>query len=138
MNNDVELIRRMEVEAVKRMNTLGMFESAVVDFKECNRVYASEETGIIYSLTDEEERRIRDWEKKTGNMVYHAIRCKTAGFNMLALLIVSKYEEEWRMDRAELEAGRAMAYVFNLDVPEYSEYGTIGVQNELGGLIRTF
>ena len=104
MNDNVELIRRMEVEVVKRMNMLGMFEPAVFDFKECSRIYASEEPGFIYSLT-------------------------TVGFNTLALLIVSKYEEEWRMDREELEVGRTMAYVFNLDVPEYSEYGTIGVEN---------
>lgn len=137
MNDNNELIRRMEAEAVKRMNMLGMFEPAVFDFKECSRIYASEEPGFIYSLTDEEEQRIRDWEEKTGNMVYHAIRCRI-GFNMLALLIVSKYEEDWRMDREELEAGRTMAYVFNLDVPEYSEYGTIGVENQFGGLVRTF
>jgi len=35
-----------------------------------------------------------------------------------------------------MEAGYPMAYVFNLDIPEFSEYGSISVKNVDGILER--
>lgn len=53
------------------------------------------------------------------------------------LLYVSKYKEEWQTDREDLKEGLAFSYVYNMDCPEFSEFGSIGFAQRFGGLVRT-
>jgi hypothetical protein len=55
---------------------------------------------------------------------------------MLSLLYVSKDREEWESDRDDLQYGYAYAYVINLDDDWCSEFGTIGIKPQFGGLAR--
>ena len=41
------------------------------------------------------------------------------------------------MDREDIEQGRSLAYVLNLDDALCSEYGSIGLAVSGGGLVRT-
>ena len=59
---------------------------------------------------------------------------------MDAYLFVSDYkDEEWEMDREDLKKGVVLSYVYNYDVPEFSEFGSIGIEPTIAaGLKRTW
>ena len=41
------------------------------------------------------------------------------------------------MDRQDLKEGITLSYVYNVDCPDYSEFGSIGFARRFGELIRT-
>lgn len=70
-------------------------------------------------------------------MVYHILHSYTEFGELLAILYVSQYKEEWKIDREDLKEGITFSYVYNIDCPEYSEFGSIGFAVRFGGLVRT-
>ena len=46
-------------------------------------------------------------------------------------------EENWENNRIDAEKGIVFAYVYNKTLPVYSEFGSICVRPEIGGLVRT-
>lgn len=81
---------------------------------------------------------VPDFEKENNGLVYHVIKSHTTIGLMYSLLYVSEYEEEWEMDMEDLGTGHALAYVVNKDMPDCSEFGTIGIEPSIGGLRRTW
>lgn len=79
---------------------------------------------------------VDDFEKENNGLVYHVIKSRTNIGLMYSLLYVSEYEEEWKMDMEDLGTGQALAYVVNKDMPDCSEFGTIGIAPSIGGLRR--
>lgn len=127
---------KQKEEAVKRMKFLELNEKAIEEFEE-GKLNKSELVGFLYWLDEEEEKMVRKWEEETGNLAYHLILSNTSFGRLLTVLYVSKYEEEWESDHEDLKHEVAIAYVFNLDTPMFSEYGRIGFKKNIGGLIRT-
>ncbi len=127
---------KQRLEAIERMRMLGIHENAIKEFEEEGKINKSETIGFLYWLNEEEEKLIRNWEKETGNMAYHAIFNNTPFGRMLSILYVSKYEEEWEFDRKDIENNMPIAYVMNLDDEMLSEAGTIVIKRNIGGLIR--
>ena len=125
----------MIAEALERMKLLDLHPNPVKEFKKEGKLNLSE-TGFLFWLDDEQERLVRDWEKKTGNLVYHVIHSKTDCEEILSLLYVSGYTEEWAQDRGNIRSGEALAYVMNLTYPYCSEYGYIGIRPMFGGVIQ--
>lgn len=127
-------------EALKRMAKLHLHKDCVKAFKEDNIVWMSEDIGYIYTLSDEHMKLIQDWEKETNNLVYHVIHNFTNFGELLTILYVSQYTEEWEMDRADIENSiypvTPLAYVMNLTDEFCSEYGRVGVRSSIGGLVR--
>lgn len=128
----------MVAEAVKRMKILKMLEQPIKEFKEEGVLNLSENGGILYWLDEKQKKIVADFEKEFGGLVYHVIHSMTNFGEMLSLLYVSKYEEEWECDIEDLKEGMAVAYVVNLSMPDCSESGTIGVQPSIGGVRRTW
>ena len=128
---------KMKQEAVERMEMLGISTTAIKIFEEDGEVGLSVSPAFpICEITPEYKKLIDKWEEKTGSMAYHAIYNGAAVGALLSILFVSSDEEEWELDKREMEAGSPMAYVFNLDIPEFSEYGSISVKNVDGILER--
>ena len=128
---------KMKQEAVERMKMLGISPTAIKIFEEDGEVGLSASPVFpICGITPEYKKLIDKWEGETGYMAYHAIYNKTSVGALLSILFVSGDEEEWELDRGDMEAGYPMAYVFNLDIPEFSEYGSISVKNVDGVLER--
>ncbi|MFY9413204.1 MAG: hypothetical protein WAP27_00460, partial [Tepidanaerobacteraceae bacterium] len=67
-----------------------------------------------------------------------AILTHTPIGTMLSILYVSQYEDDWEKEKENLKRNMAIAYVMNLDDDWCSEYGNIGFERNIGGLIRTF
>ena len=128
---------KQRTEALKRMELLKLHENVIDDFKEIALLNQSELGGILYWVEGEMEKKIREWEEKTGNLVYHVIHDYTEFGELLSLLYVSQYEDEWEMERDDLVDGCPLAYVMNLTDDWCSEYGSIGIRPQWGGVVRT-
>ncbi|WP_270277374.1 hypothetical protein [Enterococcus casseliflavus] len=123
-------------EAIKRMKALGIIDDTIQQFEQADLVSYSLRGGN-YWLDNSFKQLVAEFEEKHDYLVYYAILSYTAIGKMLSLFYVSNREEEWSGDWKELNEGFQMAYVFNLDIPEYSEFGLIGFKPIFGGLIRT-
>ena len=79
---------------------------------------------------------LRAWEKKYYNLVYHVIHSYYLGFETYECLSVSFYSDDWSFENETLDEGWPMSHSINITVPEYSESGTIQVENIKGSLVR--
>jgi hypothetical protein len=141
---ELNLRSRQKEEAVVRLKLLRMSQNVIKEFEE-GIVYYSERQnqvfdGILYWISNEEQyvTIVNNFENKYGALVYHAQLTHTEFGSLLSLLYVSKNEEEWGMDREDLNNGQAVVYVVNLDAEDLSEFGTIGVSPKNGGISRTW
>lgn len=132
-------------EGWERLKMLGVIGYVPKDFKISHKVYYSDRQNnffcaVLYWLDNKEEwvKLVKKFEMQTGNLVYHAQLTRTDIGDMLSLFFVSKYEKEWKFEREDLENKRTYAYVFNLSDLELSEYGLIGFESKMGGVVRTW
>lgn len=134
MKNEQKL--RYKKEAIKRMKALGIIDDTIQQFEQADLVSYSLRGGN-YWLDNRFKQFVAEFEETHDYLVYYAILSHTDIGRMLSLFYVSNREEEWSGDWKELNEGFQMSYVFNLDIPEYSEFGLIGFKPIVGGLIRT-
>ena len=124
-------------EALERMKLLSLYPNIIREFEKDGIVNMSENGGYLYWLDDEQREYVSDFEEEYNALVYHVIHNYTEVGEMLTFLYVSDDEDEWGYDRDDLKAGYACAYVKNLDEDAFSEFGSVGIKPEFGGLIRT-
>lgn len=124
-------------EAICRMEMLDLYTETINQFETDGLVSCSEPPlGVNYWLNEEQREIVREFEKEYNALVYFAIRSYTEFGTLDSFLYVSDHEEEWILDNNDIRNGYAYAYVYNHDVPEYSEIGLIGLQQRFGGLVR--
>ena len=123
-------------ECLHRLKLSGLCQEVITDFQN-GQLYKTEQLGILYYANDKEKAVVKDFEEKNNAMVYHILHSNTEFGELLAILYVGQYKEEWEMDREDLKEGIAFSYVHNLTCPEYSEFGSIGFTPKYGGLVRT-
>lgn len=124
-------------EAIKRMKALGIYSETIKQFKEDNLISCSEPPlGANYWINDEQKEIIKALEEEYNALAYFVIRSYTQFGKLDSILCVSDYKEEWDFDNSEIKHGYVFAYVHNYDVPEFSEFGSIVVQERFGGLVR--
>lgn len=114
------------------------FEQGKINFSERLSIPGLGTNGILYWLSEnpELEKIVRDVEERFGVVAYHATRETFEFGTVLDIFCVSKNEEEWNQDRADLEEGYSFVYSANLDCDWYSEFGTIFFSIKGGGLVR--
>jgi hypothetical protein len=134
--NNLSLRDEQKVEALERMKILKLHPNPIREFKS-GKLNMSESGGILYHLEEEEEKIVKIFEEKHGCVVYHLIKSFTGFGTLLALLYVGKEKEEWEQDKEDLKEGYAFCYVENLADKWCSEFGTIGVKPQFGGVART-
>lgn len=64
---------QMKEEALARMTLLHIHSNAIHDFKTENLVNYSQ-FGVLFWLTEEQQKRVDEFEKQSGNLVYHVFR----------------------------------------------------------------
>ena len=126
----------MKAEALERMKLLKLDRRPVREFREERTLNLTEQFGSLFWLNEEQEKLVRDWERKTGYLVYRVIHTCMEFGDTLSLLYVSTFQEEWAQDRRNIRDGEALAYVMNLDDDACSEYGYIGIRPMFGVVIR--
>lgn len=134
MNVSMEI---KKAEALKRMKALGIFNETIKQFEKEDLVSCSEPPmGANFWLYDEQKAMVDAFEKENNALVYFVIRSYTQFGKLDTLLFVSDYQDEWEMDNDAIKDGFPFAYVYNYDIPEFSEFGSVGVEQRFGGLIR--
>jgi hypothetical protein len=131
-----EIAQAQVVEALLRMKNLKLHENVIKEFKETGKINLSENGGLLYWLNEEENKMVRDWEKETGNIVYHVIKNNMEFGLCYSLLYVSPHADEWQYDNEDLKEGYPLVYVKNATDNTCSEYGSIGIKSSIGGLVR--
>lgn len=136
---------KMMEEATKRMKILekqGLYSAAMQQWKYGRPCFSQMTnvlgtmTGVLYTFEEMPElNNLKEWlEKEYDCMVYHGIYCITPYGRLMNFLYVSKYEEEWENDCADLEEGYPMAYGMFIG-DENADAGSIHVEMAQGGLI---
>lgn len=128
---------QMKIEAIERMQLLDLYSSVIQDFEKEDIVNLSDYGGMLYWLNDNQKELVKKFEEKYDYLVYHVIHNYTEFGELLALLYVSHDEVEWDYDKDDIKHGYAMSYVINIDDNSCSEFGSIGIKPQFGGLIRT-
>lgn len=141
--DETTLREEMKLEASERMRTLHLMPQIIAEFENEGIVEYSERTplgGALYWIHNDPKwlKIVQEFEEKHNALVYHATHEYTAYGELLSLLFVSPDKDDWEMDRMDLLNDSCFAYVVNLDCPEFSEFGLIGVKEAAGGLIRTW
>ena len=124
-------------EAIKRREVLDIFSETIRQFEKDGLIsYSEPPFGANYWVNEEQRKIIREFEEEYDALVYFAIRSYTEIGILDSFLYVSDYKDEWKADNEELKNGYVYTYVYNHDIPEYSEIGLIKVQPRFGGLVR--
>lgn len=139
MNTD-ELKVNQRAEVLARMHLINMDTWPIVarDFKNNNLIWTSHDpAGTLTKGDMDTETAIKALHDILPDaMPYHAIDGKyrfSDGtiMHLISLLYVSKHMEEWERDRNDLAAGVPIVYVYNVNMPEFSELGAIRIiENE--------
>lgn len=120
-----------KIEAIARMEKLGIHRGVIDAFQYKDIVYIHEpQLSILFEPEEEDLERIRQFEAEHNALVYLVIRSYTNYGMMDSMLYVRNAREEWYMDRAGLadpDHWRQEAYVYNHEVPRFSEIGLIGL-----------
>lgn len=128
------------IEAVNRMRILEIYPETIEQFKQKGLVSISEPpVGAFFWVEGEEFNEMKQWEQEHNALVYAIIRSYTTIGKMDAYLYVSDHKDEWVDDREMLRNNETIAYVINRDMPDCSEFGSIGIRRTIeAGLARTW
>jgi len=139
----MKMVSEQKDEALKRLKLLEEkfnLNPNLVKYLEQDRVYYSYVVSGLFGCVDTIEydsnyaKIYRDFEKKTGAFVYHAIEtCSTMFGRMLSLLYIPEDKESWK--ETELCENYLQAYVYSID-EDFGEYGDIFLMSDNGALLR--
>lgn len=137
-------------EALKRLQLLKLHPNVVKDFEEGKINYSLRQNsifdGILY-WTDNDQKianAIASFEQRTGSLVYHAQLTRFEFGLCLTMLYVSKHKHEWKYDLQDIKMEDSdgimgvYAYAYNLDMPEFSDLGLVGIKRINGGITRVW
>ena len=123
-------------EALVRMTMLRLDKHCIKAFQN-GEIWESEGIGALYELEEKEQQIVEDFKKEHPEcLVYHLIHNKFEFGECYTILFVSNYEEEWKRDKEDIQQGYVFSYVKNVDYEDCSEFGTVFVKSNIGGLIR--
>ena len=130
------LREKQKQEAIERMKMLKIYTQAIKEFEKENVINVSEHGGILFWLDDEQQEMVKKFEEKYNAVVYHVIHNYTEFGELYSLLYVSQHENEWDYDKDDIKHNIALCYVVNKDEESFSEFGSIGIKPQYGGVIR--
>ena len=124
------------IEAIERMKLLKLDNSCIEAFAK-GKVWESEGYGALYEVNQKEQELIDNFEKNHPNcLVYHMIHNVFEFGECYSMLYVSGDKEEWEQDKQDIKDGYTFAWVENVDNDWCSEFGSIAVKSQFGGLVR--
>lgn len=129
-----------KVEALARMKLWGIYAPIRKQFEKEDLVSESAPPlGACFWLNEAQLEQVRTFEERNNALVYHVIHSYTSFGELESYLYVSDYPEEWEQDREDIKDGQQLVYVLNKDMPDCSEFGSIGIAlTGAAGLRRTW
>lgn len=128
---------KQKQEAIERMKMLKLHGNVIKEFEKEGIINMSENGGFLYWLDSDQQEMVANFEAEHNAVVYHVIHSYTGFGELYALLYVSDDEDEWGYDKDDIKCGCALAYVKNVTDDWCSEFGSIGIKPQFGGLVRT-
>ena len=134
---DIELKKLQKNEALERLKDL------TKTFSLDNRLF--EDCMLYKNLCDIKdypklEKLIKKFEREHNAVAYYCFLTKYWNMDMLAILYVSSYVDDWKEEKEFVcsynKCHYISSYVYNLDIPKYSEFGDIIISSENGILTR--
>jgi hypothetical protein len=125
---------QLRKEARERMEMLKMYPQFIDDYVNNGQLWTS--SNCLRKPKPEELEHVRAFEKEFGNRIYHPIRGRFMDCEVLNMLSISPYMEDWEYERNLIRKGCVMSRSENLSIPDWSESGIIFVRNESGVLRR--
>lgn len=123
-------------ECLERMKILQLSKQCISAF-ERGEVWESESLGALYEVNEEEQEIINNFEREhVGYKVYHLIHNMTEFGELYNIFYVSTETSEWEQDKEDLKGNYAFVYVYNKSDNWCSEFGSIMIKKNIGGLIR--
>lgn len=149
MKEKVDLRKLQKQQAIERLEILQkeylLHENVLKEFKEDETIYYSENlggaySGILYWLANINEyiEKVKQIEIEQKIFVYHCILNHTIDGDLLSMLYVSKYQNEWEFEKNDLKTGCIDVYVCNLNRDIDSEFGSIQITGVNGGIVRLY
>lgn len=124
-------------ECIRRMEELHLSKQCINAFKK-GKIWESEGIGALYELNDKEKQIVKNFEKNNkGYKVYHMIHNLFEFGEVYSILYVDNYFDEWKYFDSDLKDNITFIYAYNDTDNNCSEFGSIGVKSNIGGLIRT-
>lgn len=151
----------MKAEALARMKALHYYAPAIERFDKEGVIMFSEGAlakivfenagkttehladmrGMLYEITPDSEpkfyKAVKDFEQENECLAYATIHTKAQFGELLTILYVTCHKQEWGMDHEDLKEKAPCAFVVNFDTPEFSEFGSVGIECINGGLYQT-
>lgn len=128
-------------EAIRRMKKLNYFGQSINAFRRSGYVMINEPPFGAHYYTHDDKRlqdAINEFEESHNALVYAVVRAFTNLGDTDTLLYVEDYAEEWAFFDEDVDYGTIMGYTINWDMPDCSEFGSIGFKHTIaGGLQRT-
>lgn len=125
-------------EAIKRMKELKIFDDTIKSFQEGK--ISQSISGFMYWIDENTEnnlaQKIAEFEAEHNAVVYYVITTNTNFGLLYNLLFVGDDESEWAFEHEDMADNYVFSYVINNDEPLFSEFGTIVIDQQYGGLVR--
>ena len=138
----------LKPEALKCLELMGVDENKIKDFAENDRialVYVnhSDKKFQYEDMTEKLSNAVREFEREHGALVYYIIHDESRWEDddspltryMLLFLDDDYYAGSEYVRSCIKEFSTVFAYVINVEVPDYSEFGEVPFQNVNGTLI---
>lgn len=125
----------MKQEAIERMKFLKIRQDVIYSFENDNKITMSSK-GNVYEVPQYKLEFLKDHEEKIGVMIYHVIHSYGNIGETYEFLYVSNYTEDWTYERDMANRNILYCYSLNETHPEWSEAGSILVENINGTLLR--
>ena len=141
-------MNRKEKEALRRLRILeskGMLKDVADAYEENKQIFFSEYQlfPVLYYIDGAPKQVLNKIEELTenGNVVYHATHEVFEFGECWDLFVISSEDVEKSSYAKRIcedfdNYGIQFAYVMNMDIPEFSEWGSIQVQPKAGGVER--
>lgn len=121
-------------EAIERMKLWEIPISIIKDFSDKGTIFGNTSligdismTKCLGRVKEEQLQRIKKFEKEHNALVYFVIHNYAEFGELENYLYVSDYNDEWSIDREDIEKSQQLAYVHNCTDTELSEFGCIGL-----------
>ena len=125
-------------QAIKYLKQLGIYKPYIDGFEKENEVCVFEHfAGFWAHQYPELEKKMKAIENEYKCTVYAITHEFTQFGECYSFLIVTNYKHEWKtLLQSHKNKHTAFAYVWNKTDDRCSEFGSITVQNALGGITR--
>ena len=129
--------KEQENEILERMKLLKLDKSCIDALLKNHKIWESEGFGALYEINEEEQKIVDKFKQKHPDCyVYHMIHNKFEFGECYSILYVSSDINEWEQDKEDIKEGYVFAYVYNKDYEWCSEFGSIPIKSQFGGLVR--